>query len=161
AAAGGNYSNNPQGLGRLWLAETGKEAARLTGHRGYILGIRFFPDDSRVATSGIDGTIRVWESATGESVSEINVGALIEGLDVSRDGKLIASGTISGAVALWDAETGNKVADLSAAGMHVTAVAFSPDGRLLASGGADAVVRLWNVADRNLGQELPALGSSD
>src|SRR4029079_12468209 len=94
AAAGGYYGKG-QGLGRLWFADTGKEAARLDGHPGYAHAIRFFPDDSRVATAGIDGTLRIWESATGTLLSQIGVGATIDGLDISRDGTLVASGTIA------------------------------------------------------------------
>jgi WD40 repeat protein len=60
AAAGGNYSKDPKGLARLWFADTGKEAALLEGHARYILGIRFFPDDSRVATAGIFEEVGRW-----------------------------------------------------------------------------------------------------
>ena len=159
AAAGGNFTRNPQGLGRLWFAETGQEAARLEGHTGYIRGLRFFPDDGNVATTGIDGTIRIWESATGKEVLKINVGSPVESLDIARDGTLIACGTSSGEVTLWDPEAGRKIGDLTAEGAAAISVAFSPDGTTLASGGADAVIRLWNVADRKLIRELPPLGS--
>src|SRR5262249_55507685 len=161
AAAGGTLSRARQGMGRLWFAATGREAARLEEFPGYILGIRFFPDDSRVVAAGMDGTIRIFESATGKVVSQIKGGALIEGLDVSQDGKLIASGSSSGAVTLWDSETGEKVVDLAAAGAPIATVAFSPDGSRLASGGMEGTLQLWNIEQRKLERELPAAGSDD
>src|SRR5262245_16944154 len=161
AAAGGTYTRVPKGMGRLWVAGTGQEAARLEEFPGYILGIRFFPDDSRVVTAGTDGTIRIFEPATGKAVTQIKAGTLIEGLDVSPDGTLIASGSLSGAITLWDSGAGAKVVDLAAAGPQVMTVAFSPDGTRLASGGADAVLRLWNVEQQQLERELPFVGSDD
>lgn len=161
AAGGGYYNRNPRGLARLWFAETGKEAARLEGLPGYVLGIRFFPDDDKVVTVGIDGTIRIWDTATGKSVMEMQAGVLMEGLDVARDGKWIATGTSTGAVSLWDPQAGTKIVDLNAAGTAVVSVAFSADGRTLASGSADGVIRLWNIDDRTQIHELPRLGSAE
>ena len=160
-AAGGGYHGQQIGLGRLWFAETGKLAARLEGHTGFIHAIRFFPDDSRVATAGLDGTVRIWDSVTGKMASRFTVGSLIEGLDVSPDGTLVASGAAGGEVALWSPEQMRKVADLSKSGPAVHSVAFARDGTLLASGQIDGVIRIWNVPNRTLEQELPARGSDD
>lgn len=160
-AAAGGYHGQQIGLGRLWFADTGKEAARLEGDSGYILAIRFFPDDSRVATAGLDGNVRLWDSATGKMVSRFAAGPLIEGLDVSPDGTLLASGSAGGEVALWSPEQNRKVADLCKSGPPVHSVAFARDGKLLASGHSDGIIRVWNVPDQKLAQELPALGSDD
>ena len=63
-----------------------KKASRLEGHTGFIRAIRFFPDDLQVATSGLDGTVRIWESATGKQLARFIVGSMVDGLDVSSDG---------------------------------------------------------------------------
>ncbi|HEY2251530.1 MAG TPA: WD40 repeat domain-containing protein, partial [Planctomycetaceae bacterium] len=160
-AAAGGYFMNRQGLARLWHADTGKEAVRLTGHTAYIEGIRFFPDDNRVATAGNDGTVRIWETATGNSLMEIKVGSAIGGLDIAADGGLVATGTSNGALTLWDPANGEKIHDLRNDGSAIFTVAFSPDGKTLACGGADSVISVWNVTDRKSTQELPAPGSDD
>jgi WD40 repeat protein len=157
-AAAGGYFRDRKGLARLWRADTGKEAVRLTGHAAYIQGIRFFPDDDRVATAGFDGTVRIWDTTTGKALTEMNVGSAVNGLDVSRDGGLVATGTSSGALTLWEPENGKWIHDLRTDGSPVHTVAFSPDGKTLASGGADSVISLWNVADRKITRELPAPG---
>lgn len=160
-AAGGGYYGRQVGLGRLWFAESGQEASRLEGHSGYIREIRFFPDDLRVATSGLDGTVRIWETASGKQEARFFVGSLVDGLDVSADGTLVASGGASGEIALWSPDKKEKIADLSKSGSAVHSLSLSRDGTLLASGSADGIVRIWSVADRKLVGELPIPGSDD
>jgi WD40 repeat protein len=160
-AAGGGYYGRPLGLARLWFADTGKEAVRLDGHTGFVRGIHFFPDDSRVATAGLDGTVRIWTTSDGKMQSRFMVGSLIDGLDISSDGTLLASGAAGGQVTLWSPDKNAKVADLNKVGPAVVAVAFSRDGKWLADGGANGMIRIWNVESQKLEQELPTAGSDD
>lgn len=160
-AGGGGYYGRQVGLGRLWFAETGKEAALLEGHTGFIREIRFFPDDREVATCGLDGTVRIWESATGREVARFMVGSRVDGLDISADGTLLASGSAGGQLSLWSPGQKQKIADLSKSGPAIHALALSRNGKLLASGDADGMVRIWNVPDQKLELEMPLAGSDD
>lgn len=160
-ASGGGYYGRQVGLGRLWFADSGKEASRLEGHTGYIRAIRFFPDDLQVATSGLDGTVRIWESATGKELARFVVGSLVDGLDVSSDGRLVASGGTAGEIALWSPIEKQKVAELSKTGSAVHAVSISRSGKVLASGHADGIVRIWNASEQVLVREMPAAESDD
>ncbi len=45
---------------RLWDAETGQEAGRLSGHRSQIDSIAFSPDGELLASGSFDGTIWLW-----------------------------------------------------------------------------------------------------
>ncbi len=156
AAAGGNNAAPLRGEARLWDPATGKEISRCEGHTQAIRAIAFFKDDARVATAGLDATIRIWESVTGKPLGKISAGTPIGGMDINPDGSLIATATMGGRVLLWDANSMEKLADLETAGRRFQAVAFSPDGQQLAAGGMDGIVKIWDVVKRTSLQELPA-----
>jgi WD40 repeat protein len=49
-------------------------------------------------------------------------------------------------VILWDVAAREQVRSISAHGLYVNAVAFSPDGQSLLTGSLDRTVRRWAVA---------------
>jgi WD40 repeat protein len=114
--------------------------------------VAFSPDGRLVVAGNEDGSVQVWELASGEPrwrsqtrTDEMSVLSVA----VSPAGDLIASGGVDGAVRLWDAADGTPLGDpLTGHGDWVRMVAFSPDGELVASGSDDGTVRLWDVASR-------------
>ena len=51
------------GDARIYEMETGKPAAKCSGHTGGIYALQFFPDGSRLVTAGFDGKIRIYDMA--------------------------------------------------------------------------------------------------
>lgn len=107
----------------------------------------FSPDGELVAAGDGTGTVRIWETATGQALFEL---AAHEGevtaLAFNGEGDLLASGGAEGVVRLWDVAQGQEQAELSGHEAAITALAFGRDGTLLASASADATVRLWDVS---------------
>ena len=113
---------------------------------GTVYSVSFSPDGTTLA-SGSDGTVRLWEVASGRETAVLEARGTINSVSFSPDGTTLASGSGDGRVRLWEVASGRETAVLEARGT-VNSVSFSPDGTTLASGGrnGNGTVRLWEVA---------------
>jgi len=73
----------------LWTAE-GKKRGLLRGHQARVWAVAFSPDGTTLATSSLDGTVRLWDTATRLPVVTLPR-PLAHSVAFSRDGKLLAS----------------------------------------------------------------------
>jgi WD40 repeat protein len=134
-------------------------------------------DGGRVATASGSGVVRLWDTANGEKVREIDTKRTdVAGLGFSPDGKLLATkAELNAAVNLWDTATGNHVRTigqdgeptlsggrvmLDYSGVQTPAIAFSADGRLVAAAGDKKQLVVWDVATGGTVCEIATPASS-
>ena len=155
------------GVLRFFEAASGRERlASPEAHAGGVSIVRYTPDGRLVLTAGDDGTIRIWDSATGRQRRIIQEDGSVHVLAVSQDGKILATGVqqpVEG-VSVWDLETGRKRQDWPEHGAIVgaEALAFAPDGDALLVFDRDQVLRAFEIATgRQRDAEQPVLSLDD
>lgn len=138
----------------------------LVGHRGTVWCAAFAADGTLV-TGGEDGTVRVWDAATGActQVLDHEVGP-VWAVAVSPDGRFIAAGgrdweagpALGNVPRAWDRGTGEVACTFRGHTRAVTALAYSRHGERLASASYDGTARIWSASD---GQPISVIRAED
>jgi hypothetical protein len=135
----------------------------LRGHAANVRGVTFSPDGRRLASADGNGSVKVWDAATGQEVLTIP-----DGYDnvvfSSNGGCLTASfrhGPVPNAVPIkvkvWDATTGQQLQALDSLPNNVHHVVCSPDGKRLVTLSPDTTAKVHDAAT---GQELFSVGGA-
>jgi len=100
---------------KLWNIETRKVIARWTGHTKDVWAVCWSRDGRRVVTRSSDGTARMWDVESGETVlGPITTGHQeIESVASLPDASNFATGRNNeDAIKIWDARTGKLLSTL-------------------------------------------------
>ena len=133
----------PASVPWLYDAATTRAIDLLPGAR--ITSAAFSPEGA-LATGSADGTVVVWDVASGESTTLYRHEGEVHSVTFSPDGATLAIGSWS-ALKLLDVADGREL--WSGASDASGSLAFSPDGTTLTLTGRNAV-RLWDVASGDL-----------
>lgn len=134
----------------LWDPATGKELSNLTGHDNKIWTLRFTADGKTLVSSGGDGSIRIWDVATGTEKRQFGERALgsVYAAVLAPDGKslLACYRGKNGLICHYDVETGKRRAVCKGHQGDVYSLLLVDDGKTLISAGSDQTVRIWDLA---------------
>jgi WD40 repeat protein/tetratricopeptide (TPR) repeat protein/serine/threonine protein kinase len=139
----------------LWQRCNGSLRYTCRGHEGAVQSVQVSPDGKTGATSGADGTVRLWDLSTGRQRAIFRGSpSAYSRIAFSPDGRLLACGRFGQqSVRVWNLTTGGEV-NLTAQDSTPRSLAFSTDGATLACGYENGSIRFW---DPVTGEELIGL----
>jgi WD40 repeat protein/serine/threonine protein kinase len=136
---------------RIWDAHDGREIAVLSGHATGVKAVAFSPDGSSIASTGgayhepNAAEIKIWDVATGKSVSLEGHASLVTAAVFFPSGRRIATSSDDRTIKIWDVATRENVFTLRGHTSGVLSLAISPDGHQLVSGSIDYTARTWSA----------------
>ncbi|HJP65300.1 MAG TPA: BTAD domain-containing putative transcriptional regulator [Actinomycetota bacterium] len=151
-------TEGPQNSGLIDIrdSETGERVRSLQGHHGDVTDVAFSPDGTKLASTGVDGMLNVWDPSTGRLLSSLKAGGDAWGPSFSAAGSLVsAAWNDGGKVQVLDLSTDRVVSTILVP--RAIDTALSPDGKHV------AVARVWvgdgvgAVFEVNSGKEAFAL----
>ncbi|KAJ2032034.1 DNA polymerase alpha accessory factor Mcl1, partial [Coemansia sp. S3946] len=133
----------------------------LVGHRGSVNSVAYSPDSTYLASSGCDGTVRIWDMREGDPACVqimpkiayvCEPGNSMEQYKVrwSPDGRMLAIPCADHSIKL--VERNNWGVSALLAGRHTNTIchlAWSSNSKYLASASLDCQVVVWDVVARN------------
>ncbi len=141
---------------KVWDVLAGKDVQTLKGSPTDVKGVVFLEGGAKVASSTgkwnkekkfWEGEIKIWDAKAGKEEKSLKGhGETIEGLALSKDGKLLASCSEDQTVKIWDLAAGKDIQTLKGHTGGVLAIAFAGDGKKAATASADKTVKIWDVA---------------
>lgn len=144
---------------QVWGLANGKLVRDWATSELHLLALRFSPDGKSLIGGFHNGTVCVWDTATGKE--KVRFRHPIEGVTnlyvrVAPDGKLVATADYDGnPVRFWDVATGKEVGQFAGTPAVVEGMQFSPDGALLAVSSTDTTVLLVEVRKVLAGRAIP------
>lgn len=139
----------------VWDLARSQRVRSLKGHSQWVTDLVISPNGQTLASGSLDGTINLWNLATGELQGTLPA-EQVSVLAFSPDGTTLASGSrfvravgakVFHPIQLWDVATGQRLTTIEVR-EPVTAIAFSPDGQRLAFGTTKASV--WDLSTQQL-----------
>ena len=134
---------------RIRDVTTGTEVRAFNGHKATInhRGFAFHPDGTQMASQDCEGTVIIWNVATGEQIHKFpqNTAGFLHLRGFSPDGQRILMSGDDGKLSWWNVATGKEAMSHVGHTGRIECASISKNGKYLASGGLDKVVKLWSL----------------
>jgi len=138
---------NDQGAVQVFDVSSHEVAIRLDGGLKGARGCAISPSEERLAAGYADGTVRVWNVLSGESIDLEGHAGGAWGCAFSPDGRYVASSGTDRRIIISDLFDSSTIAALAGHPGGTWECSFSADGRFLAAAGHDGSLQLWDMIE--------------
>ncbi|MEO1497967.1 MAG: protein kinase [Planctomycetota bacterium] len=139
----------------LWRRAPAERLMRFSPH-GAVADAAISPDGSTIATASWDGSVKLWDAATGKPTRRLE--ALHRGylnrVEFVEDGNALLTAGDDGAARLTPLNDADRSAGVFDHGSRVLDTAHHASSNRVATAGADGAVRLWDASRREHVQTL-------
>ncbi|MCI0538979.1 MAG: serine/threonine protein kinase, partial [Verrucomicrobiales bacterium] len=129
-------------------------------HSNRVAGASFSPFGTRVLSASWDGTAKVWDAATGQTIATMQHKDAVSCARYNHAGDSIITASADASARIWDAVNGLPLTPPLRHAGPVHSAEFSRDDRLALTASIDQSARIWDVASGTLTHELAGHGSA-
>lgn len=128
-----------------WDYEEGELVTRFYGHHAAIFGLAEHPQKKQLASASWDGTVRIWNSHSGNEVQILTPRGAMQAICYSPDGKFLVVADKGGNIYIYETKNWQKEREFQAHAGGIYALKFqkTEEGLMLLSGGADGYLKFW------------------
>ncbi|KAL4857036.1 WD repeat-containing protein VIP3 [Chlorella vulgaris] len=119
----------------------------------FVLSVAYSPDGRRIAAGGMDGTVALFDTATGKLLHTLDGHFKpVRDLCFTPDSSMVITACDDNHAHLYAAEQGELVEAFSGHESWVLSVSAHPSGTAFATGSSDSKVKLWDMQTRTCAQ---------
>jgi WD40 repeat protein len=165
-------AGGPGNVIHLWDVTTGKVARKIgLPQQRSVTSMAFSPDGRVLATENADGTISLWEVASGKERMHLGKagaaqpaagrpalmiagggfgqfgGAAATTLAFAPDGRTLVARSGDQSIRVWDVVAGKEIRQFKGHQGGIATVAYAPNGKTVATGSDDTTILIWDVSN--------------
>jgi tetratricopeptide (TPR) repeat protein len=152
------WGANPFGAAAVLVTGTSSEVRRFVGHTQAALRVEVTSDGKQALSGSEDGTLRMWDVATGREVRKLQGHAgECYGIFSPKNRQVLSYGR-DGTLRVWDVATGREVRKWQGHAGGVLGAYFLSGGQQIISCGQDRKLRVWDAGSGKESRPPVALG---
>jgi WD40 repeat protein len=127
------------------LPESRRLVRRFTGHTNSVISVSLSADGRLVVSGSYDGTVKLWQTATGKCLHTFESEELITSVSLSANGRYVASASEDITIKIWDTDTGECLRILEGIPL-IHSVSLSANGQFIFAGDCHGSLHFWDIA---------------
>ena len=158
--SGDQFAIRGLGSGKIISLGSGEEILSINIPLVYLQSLSWSPDGSLLLSTGKeDGTVRFWDSSSGEEVAKIDGLVQAYGTDWSPCGEYAAIAGADGNVRVWNKTTRREIECIKITRGYVVSPKFSPDGKQILVYGEDHLVKIIDMSMAKIAHHFKSHGN--